>query len=89
MVEITVPEAKEPDIVPEDIPLDILNEDQDVIVVNKPKQMVVHPAPGHYSGTLVNALMYHCKDQLSGINAVNQLADDANESKTPFLPCTS
>ena len=67
-VEITVPEAKEPDIVPEDIPLDILYEDQDVIVVNKPKQMVVHPAPGHYSGTLVNALMYHCKDQLSGIN---------------------
>ena len=54
-VEITVPEAKEPDIVPEDIPLDILYEDQDVIVVNKPKQMVVHPAPGHYSGTLVNA----------------------------------
>ena len=67
-VEITVPEAKEPDIVPEDIPLDILYEDQDVIVVNKPKQMVVHPAPGHHSGTLVNALMYHCKDQLSGIN---------------------
>lgn len=67
-VQITVPEAKEPDIVPEDIPLDILYEDQDVIVVNKPKQMVVHPAPGHYSGTLVNALMYHCKDQLSGIN---------------------
>lgn len=67
-VEITVPEAKEPDIVPEDIPLDILYEDQDVIVVNKPKQMVVHPAPGHYSGTLVNALMYYCKDQLSGIN---------------------
>ena len=67
-VEVTLPEAKEPDIVPEDIPLDILYEDQDVIVVNKPKQMVVHPAPGHYSGTLVNALMYHCKDQLSGIN---------------------
>ena len=72
-VEITVPEAKEPDIVPEDIPLDILYEDQDVIVVNKPKQMVVHPAPGHYSGTLVNALMYHCKDQLSGINGDQDL----------------
>lgn len=67
-VQITVPEVKEPDIVPEDIPLDILYEDQDVIVVNKPKNMVVHPAPGHYSGTLVNALMYHCKEQLSGIN---------------------
>ena len=67
-VQITVPEAKEPDILPENIPLDILYEDQDVIVINKPKQMVVHPAPGHYSGTLVNALMYHCKDQLSGIN---------------------
>ena len=58
-VEITVPEAKEPDIVPEDIPLDILYEDQDVIVVNKPKQMVVHPAPGHYSGTLVNACLLY------------------------------
>ena len=67
-VEVTLPEAKEPDIVPENIPLDILNEDQDIIMINKPKQMVVHPAPGHYSGTLVNALMYHCGDELSGIN---------------------
>ncbi len=67
-VTFSVPEAKEPDIVPEDIPLDILYEDSDVIVINKPKQMVVHPAPGHYSGTLVNALMYHCKGDLSGIN---------------------
>ncbi len=58
-----------PDILPEDIPLDILYEDKDVIVVNKPKDMVVHPAPGHYSGTLVNALLYHCND-LSGINGV-------------------
>lgn len=56
------------DIEPEDIPLDILYEDNDMIVVNKPKGMVVHPAPGHYSGTLVNALMFHCKDSLSGIN---------------------
>ena len=69
-VEVTLPEAKEPDIVPENIPLDILYEDQDIIMINKPKQMVVHPAPGHYSGTLVNALMYHCKDSLSGINGV-------------------
>lgn len=67
-VSIAIPEAKAPDILPENIPLDILYEDSDVIVVNKPKQMVVHPAPGHYSGTLVNALMYHCKDDLSGIN---------------------
>ena len=65
-----LPKAVEPDIVPEAIPLDILYEDDDVIVVNKPKGMVVHPAAGHYSGTLVNALMYHCGDSLSGINGV-------------------
>ncbi len=65
-----LPDAAEPDIVPENIPLDILYEDQDIIVVNKPKGMVVHPAAGHYSGTLVNALMYHCGDSLSGINGV-------------------
>ena len=69
-VQFCLPEAIEPDIEPEDIPLDILYEDDDVIVVNKPKGMVVHPAAGHYSGTLVNALMYHCKDQLSGINGI-------------------
>ena len=63
-----LPEAVEPDITPENIPLDILYEDNDVIVINKPKGMVVHPAAGHYSGTLVNALMYHCGDSLSGIN---------------------
>ena len=65
-----LPELKSPDIEPENIPLDILYEDQDLLVVNKPKGMVVHPAHGHYSGTLVNALMYHCKDSLSGINGV-------------------
>ena len=59
-----------PQIEPEDIPLDIVYEDSDIIVVNKPKGMVVHPATGHYSGTLVNALMYHCRDNLSGINGV-------------------
>lgn len=59
-----------PAIVPQDIPLNILYEDEDVIVVNKPKDMVVHPAYGHYSDTLVNALMFHCKDSLSGINGV-------------------
>lgn len=67
-VEISFPDIEEPDILPENIPLDILYEDEDIIIVNKPKQMVVHPAPGHYSGTLVNALMYHCKNELSGIN---------------------
>ncbi|MBO4982104.1 MAG: RluA family pseudouridine synthase [Lachnospiraceae bacterium] len=65
-----LPEAVEPDIRPENIPLDILYEDGDVIVVNKPKGMVVHPAAGHYSGTLVNALLYHCGKELSGINGV-------------------
>ncbi len=65
-----LPRSVEPDIVAENIPLDILYEDSDVIVVNKPKGMVVHPAAGHYSGTLVNALMYHCKTELSGINGV-------------------
>ncbi|MFI3237503.1 MAG: RluA family pseudouridine synthase [Lachnospiraceae bacterium] len=65
-----LPSSVEPDILPEDIPLDILYEDEDLIVVNKPKGMVVHPAAGHYSGTLVNAIMYHCGESLSGINGV-------------------
>lgn len=65
---VTLPEPEEKDILPENIPLDILYEDEDLLVVNKPKGMVVHPAAGHYSGTLVNALMFHCKDSLSGIN---------------------
>ena len=69
-ISLLVPDQVLPDILPENIPLDILYEDQDLIVVNKPKGMVVHPAAGHYSGTLVNALMYHCKDDLSGINGV-------------------
>lgn len=69
-IQVTVPALKEPDIVPENIPLDILYEDEDILIVNKPKGMVVHPAAGHYSGTLVNALMYHCKGRLSGINGV-------------------
>lgn len=69
-VEVTVPELRPPDVEPEDIPLDILYEDGDLLVVNKPKGMVVHPAPGNYSGTLVNALLAHCGDSLSGINGV-------------------
>lgn len=70
VVEFELPDASVPDIKAENIPLDIIYEDKDLIVVNKPKGMVVHPAPGHYSGTLVNALMYHCKSELSGINGV-------------------
>jgi 23S rRNA pseudouridine1911/1915/1917 synthase len=69
-VQIAVEPPKELTVEPENIPLDILYEDEDIIVINKPKQMVVHPAPGHYSGTMVNALLYHCKDSLSGINGV-------------------
>lgn len=69
-IEIILPENIEPEITAEDIPLDIVYEDDDIIIINKPKGMVVHPAPGHYSGTMVNALMYHCRDNLSGINGV-------------------
>ncbi|ADH99177.1 RluA family pseudouridine synthase [Salisediminibacterium selenitireducens] len=69
VVRVKVPEVEELEITAEDLDLDIVYEDQDVIVVNKPAGMVVHPAPGHPSGTLVNGLMYHCQD-LSGINGV-------------------
>ncbi|MDE6674776.1 MAG: RluA family pseudouridine synthase, partial [Acetatifactor sp.] len=69
-VKFCLPPSQEPDICPEDIALDILYEDQDLLVVNKPKNMVVHPAAGHYSGTLVNGIMYHCGSELSGINGV-------------------
>lgn len=67
---IDLPELKDPEIEAEDIPLDILYEDSDLLMVNKPKGMVVHPSAGHYTGTLVNAVMYHCRGQLSGINGV-------------------
>ena len=69
-IRLLLPPTVTPDIEPEEIPLDILYEDNDLIVVNKPKGMVVHPAAGHYTGTLVNALLYHCKGNLSGINGV-------------------
>lgn len=69
-IEIAIPECKEPEAVAENIPLDIVFEDDYIIVINKPKGMVVHPAPGNYSGTLVNALLYHCRDSLSGIGGV-------------------
>lgn len=70
VVTLIIPEAAPLEIVPQNIPLDILYEDNDVIVINKPQGMVVHPAPGHYTDTLVNALLYHCGDSLSGINGI-------------------
>ncbi len=71
-IEVVLPESEDADAEPEDIPLDIAYEDRDIIVVNKPVGMVVHPAPGHSSGTLVNALLFHCGDSLSGIGGVNR-----------------
>ena len=68
VLEVALPDPEPLDIRPQDIPLDVVYEDRDVIVVNKPVGMVVHPAPGHPDGTLVNALLYHCGDSLSGIN---------------------
>lgn len=68
VVRIEIPPAVPVTILPEEIPLEILYEDEDVLIINKPKGMVVHPCPGHYTGTLVNAVMYYCKDRLSGIN---------------------
>lgn len=70
LIEIQVPDLVEPEAVPEDIPIDIVYEDDDLLVVNKPKGMVVHPAAGHYTGTLVNAILFHCGSSLSGINGV-------------------
>ncbi len=67
-IQIVVPEAQEIQARPEEIPLDVVYEDRDLLVVNKPQGMVVHLSPGHYSGTLVNALLFHCKEGLSGIN---------------------
>ena len=69
-ISLELPEVQEPEAFPENIPLDILYEDEDVLLVNKPKGMVVHPAAGHLSGTLVNGVLYHCRGQLSGINGV-------------------
>lgn len=69
-IELKVPEPLPLEILPEDIPLDIIYEDDDFLIVNKPKGMVVHPAPGHLTGTLVNAILFHCKDKLSGINGI-------------------
>ena len=70
VINVVFPEPESAEIVPEDIPLDVVYEDSDIIVVNKPQGMVVHPAPGNPSGTLVNALMFHCKDSLSGLGGL-------------------
>ena len=72
MIAFAVPEVSEPEITPQDIPLDIIYEDADILIVNKPKGMVVHPAAGHSQDTLVNALLYHCRGSLSGINGVTR-----------------
>src|SRR5665648_471802 len=69
-IEITIPEPEELEITPENIPLEIVYEDQDLLIINKPKGMVVHPAVGNQTGTIVNAVMYHCGDSLSSINGV-------------------
>lgn len=69
-IHFQIPDASQPSIPAENIPLSILYEDNDILIVDKPKGMVVHPAPGHYNGTLVNAVLFHCKDNLSGINGI-------------------
>ena len=69
-ISVEIPEAEEYEVTAEDIPLDVVFEDNDIIVINKPSGMVVHPAPGNYTGTLVNALLYHCRDSLSGVGGV-------------------
>ena len=69
-IEITEDEPKEYEVLAENIPINVVFEDADIIVINKPSGMVVHPAPGNYSGTLVNALLYHCRDSLSGVGGV-------------------
>ena len=69
-ISFELPEPEEYDVLPEDIPIDVVYEDTSIIVINKPSGMVVHPAPGNYSGTLVNALLYHAKDSLSGIGTI-------------------
>ncbi len=70
IIELKMPEPQDSEILPENIPIDIIYEDSDLLVINKPSGMVVHPAPGNYTGTLVNALMYHCRDSLSGIGGI-------------------
>lgn len=80
---VIMPELREVDLAAEDIPLDIVYEDEDIVVVNKPRGMVVHPAVGNWSGTLVNALMFHCGESLSGINGEHRPALFIASTKTP------
>ena len=82
---VEIPEARPLDVKAENIPLDIVYEDDDLLVVNKPKGMVVHPAAGNYDGTLVNALLYHCGDSLSGINGVIRPGIVHRIDKTPRI----
>lgn len=70
-IKVSIPEPESLDVLPEDIPLDILYEDDDILIVNKPKGMVVHPSPGHYSHTLVNAVLFHCKGRLSSKKSIS------------------
>lgn len=96
---MNVPKPRVLETKAENIPLDIVYEDSDLLVVNKPKGMVVHPAPGNYEGTLVNALLYHCGNSLSGINGVirpgivHRIDKDTsglfNSSKKRFFPFAS
>ena len=82
-VSVTLPDPEPVDVAPQDIPLDVVYEDSDVIVVNKPKGLVVHPAPGHPDGTLVNALLHHCGDSLSGIGGSCGPASSTGSTGTP------
>ena len=88
VIHLELPEPEPLAIEPENIPLDILYEDADLLVVNKPKGMVVHPAAGHYSGTLVNAVLYHCGDSLSG-NRPSSTASAASTSSGTSIPTGS
>ena len=80
-VELRLPEPKPMEVLPEHIPLDVVYEDGDLLVVNKPKGMVVHPAPGNYTGTLVNALLYYCGDSLSGVGTISEISTEADNSQ--------
>ena len=82
-IAVTLPDAEDCPLLAQDIPLDVVYEDEDVIVVNKPSGMVVHPAPGHSDGTLVNALLYHCGDSLSGVGGKSGRASSTASTGTP------
>lgn len=83
---IEIPAPKLLEVTPQNIPLDIVYEDDDLLIVNKTQNMVVHPAPGNYDNTLVNAILYHCKDNLSSINGVIRPGSTGTASSNEFLP---